>query len=626
MIFKQNAISGLKQDFEYDELNRLTQIYSESNSDKKLECEVQYDNAGNIIYKTGVGNISYQDGTNRISSISNGKYDLPIWDAIEYTSFNKIKKVKQDHSTIGDVSYTTLNLTYGSDKERKLQEIDDFRRMKFYNPKFPSGNKILSRKYYVGKYYEKIIKNNNVQEINYIFADGKAVAICEKDNDSVMTFYVHHDNIGSIVAYTDEKGGLVSSYSEDAWGRKIDAKTGEYVDKIEDEPISDRGFTGHEHIDMFDMINMDGRMYDPYLGRFLSPDPFIQAPDNTQSLNRYVYCINNPLSLVDPSGYNWMGDTFSAIIGIAVGLETGGLGAGVWGAVIGGACGGASSALASCLMNGANLWQTAKSTFIGGFWGAASGAANFGIGELTDNFFASVALHTVSDGSMEALQGGHLEHGLLVGLASSAGGQSLMEYGGKLTDVEQIAANATLGGTVSMIGGGKFASGAMTAAFQMMYNDQKHLKRYQESRSRRAIRETILSDGMLTLDETFLWYKIGNGEPLTVDASKINLNYIDVDELTLKQNFQTSTWMGGLAQGLVYGSVSCTYLGNSNIRINHDNYDFDPHLNPTSISEKFRNWETFIANKIHGEGKSFQINFKGVNHVSKGNRMQNLIM
>ena len=49
-------------------------------------------------------------------------------------------------------------------------------------------------------------------------------------------------------------------------------------------------------------------------------------------------------------------------------------------------------------------------------------------------------------------------------------------------------------------------------------------------------------------------------------------------------------------------------------------------MNPTSISEKFRNWETFIDSKIHGEGKSFQINFKGVNHVSKGGGVVNLIL
>ncbi len=61
-------------------------------------------------------------------------------------------------------------------------------------------------------------------------------------------------------------------------------------------------FTGHEHLDDFDLINMNGRMYDPLLAMFLSPDNFIQSPGNTQNLNRYAYCLNNPLIYTDPSG------------------------------------------------------------------------------------------------------------------------------------------------------------------------------------------------------------------------------------------------------------------------------------------------------------------------------------
>jgi len=67
-----------------------------------------------------------------------------------------------------------------------------------------------------------------------------------------------------------------------------------------------RGYTGHEHIDLFELVNMDGRVYDPRLGRFLSPDPYVQDPTYSQSLNRYSYCVNNPLVFYDPSGYTWL--------------------------------------------------------------------------------------------------------------------------------------------------------------------------------------------------------------------------------------------------------------------------------------------------------------------------------
>lgn len=63
-----------------------------------------------------------------------------------------------------------------------------------------------------------------------------------------------------------------------------------------------RGYTGHEHLQWFGLINMNARLYDPAVGRFLSPDPYIQSPDFTQNFNRYSYCLNNPLKYTDPNG------------------------------------------------------------------------------------------------------------------------------------------------------------------------------------------------------------------------------------------------------------------------------------------------------------------------------------
>jgi RHS repeat-associated protein len=62
----------------------------------------------------------------------------------------------------------------------------------------------------------------------------------------------------------------------------------------------------HEHIDEMGIINMNGRIYDPFIGRFMSADPYIQARSDLQSYNRYAYVRNNPLNKTDPSGYNWI--------------------------------------------------------------------------------------------------------------------------------------------------------------------------------------------------------------------------------------------------------------------------------------------------------------------------------
>jgi len=66
-----------------------------------------------------------------------------------------------------------------------------------------------------------------------------------------------------------------------------------------------RGYTMHEMLDEFGLINMNGRCYDPVVGRFLSPDIVVQNPNNTQCYNRYSYAINNPLKYTDPSGWSW---------------------------------------------------------------------------------------------------------------------------------------------------------------------------------------------------------------------------------------------------------------------------------------------------------------------------------
>ncbi len=51
-----------------------------------------------------------------------------------------------------------------------------------------------------------------------------------------------------------------------------------------------------------DLLDFAARLYDPLLGRFFSPDNYVQMPDNSQNFNRYSYCLNNPLKYTDPSG------------------------------------------------------------------------------------------------------------------------------------------------------------------------------------------------------------------------------------------------------------------------------------------------------------------------------------
>ncbi|GHV59581.1 hypothetical protein FACS1894182_13890 [Bacteroidia bacterium] len=118
-------------------------------------------------------------------------------------------------------------------------------------------------------------------------------------------YYICRDYLGSIthVISTGSGTAVQQELSYDAWGRLRNPSTQvAYTPGNEPELFLGRGYTGHEHLTQFGLINMNARLYDPALGRFLSPDPYVQAPDFTQSFNRYTYCLNNPLLYTDPSG------------------------------------------------------------------------------------------------------------------------------------------------------------------------------------------------------------------------------------------------------------------------------------------------------------------------------------
>ncbi|MDI9312706.1 MAG: RHS repeat-associated core domain-containing protein [Limnohabitans sp.] len=82
-----------------------------------------------------------------------------------------------------------------------------------------------------------------------------------------------------------------------------------------------RGFTGHEMLPEYGLINMNARFYDPANGRMLRPDNFVSDPFNSQGYNRFSYANNNPLKFTDPDG-NF--PILAVAIGVAFGMYTGG--------------------------------------------------------------------------------------------------------------------------------------------------------------------------------------------------------------------------------------------------------------------------------------------------------------
>jgi RHS repeat-associated protein len=128
------------------------------------------------------------------------------------------------------------------------------------------------------------------------------VALNIRTNGADAMYYVHTDHLGSLNSTYNSNGSKVYEQSFDAWGRKRNPTNWLYTSIANPPTWLIRGYTGHEMLPQFGLINMNAHIYDPLLAHVLSPDNYVQAPDYTQSYNRFTYCFNNPLKYTDPSG------------------------------------------------------------------------------------------------------------------------------------------------------------------------------------------------------------------------------------------------------------------------------------------------------------------------------------
>ncbi len=162
---------------------------------------------------------------------------------------------------------------------------------------------VKEKQFLSGLAEKTIFADNTTETINYITSPEGLTAIEVIANTGNREWYwVFTDHLGSITTLLRESDGQKFEMSYDAWGNRRDPATWINYTTTQPEFIIDRGFTGHEHLDIFGLINMNGRVYDPVAARFLSPDPYIQAPGMPQNYNGYIYCFNNPLRYTDPSG------------------------------------------------------------------------------------------------------------------------------------------------------------------------------------------------------------------------------------------------------------------------------------------------------------------------------------
>ena len=193
--------------------------------------------------------------------------------SLTYNAFNKVATVVQGTNT--------LTITYGPDRQRTKTVL-------------VNGSNTTTTLY--ADNYEQRTKNGTTTTYHYVASPDGLAAVYVKSGSTATAYYIETDHLGSIIRAYDYIGNTKFSAAYDAWGNQT----------VSTNAIGlTRGYTGHEHWPQFGLIDMNGRFYDPLIGRFLSPDPFIQSPDNPQNFNRYSYCLNNPLKYVDPSGYQF---------------------------------------------------------------------------------------------------------------------------------------------------------------------------------------------------------------------------------------------------------------------------------------------------------------------------------
>lgn len=491
-----NANSGghYRQDFEYDSLNRLRRVKTQLNIDGVADPNDQYTSyhangnidcfkatsascSGAYIYdpehphavaSTPASTEVYQYNAN------GGMVSGPDDRTITWTPFGKPARINGRNSD-GQAAYAEF--AYGASRER-------------YRMITGNGEGTVTTTTYVGALYERTETDGVSTHRFHIFAGGQAIAMYSCDTDcgrnpstgvvgdtAAETQYFHRDHLGSITAITNGADGtVINRYTYGAWGRQFSwneaSNVFEVIEKRLGAPVSgadtgDRGYTGHVMLSELGLIHMNGRIYDPDIGRFISADPFVQFPHGTQGYNRYSYLGNNPLNATDPSGYfSWRGLLLGGTIG-AFNPQLAGRMLGyvapflsfipvcrIW-------CSALASAASGYLLTGSG--RTALRAGINMTISTAVGYMGAGAGTgYTPSMHLSASAGAIAGGALSEAGGGRFSDGFLGGLA---GGYAGALNGVGANRLENIIIGGFVGGTVAKIGGGNFANGAVSGAF-----------------------------------------------------------------------------------------------------------------------------------------------------------------
>jgi RHS repeat-associated protein len=292
LTLREERNRGVREQFYYDARDRLDYVARAGS----VVLDLGYDDAGNLAYKSDVGTYRYDAvrkqaavtaGSNTYSYDANGAVVNASGTAISWLSYELPNQFAHPGGN-------SSSFQYGPDRNRFRQVAS-------------AGGVTTETLYAAGGLYERVTTGGVTQHRNYIVADGRRVAVQKREaGKTPVTVYLLEDQLGGVDGFVSESGSLLARTSYQPFGAR---RSGDWLSNAptpaewqQIQATTPRGHTDHEHLDNLGVVHMNGRVYDPVLGRFLSPDPLVQAPYDTQTLNRYAYVRNNPMRYVDPSG------------------------------------------------------------------------------------------------------------------------------------------------------------------------------------------------------------------------------------------------------------------------------------------------------------------------------------
>lgn len=521
-----------------------------------------YDDRGRIT-DNNIGNYNYSNNVKPYQNTSIGtiggiKPSLALTQSITYNAFKApIQIIKTGFKSISfgyNANEQRSVMYYGSSAADKLARPN----RRYYSA---DGSMEISATFAAGNTTTPV----TIEFLTYIGGSAyTAPVVLKSDGTTQNYYYLHRDYQGSIMAITNGVGAVVEKRLFDPWGAvaKVQNGVGTTLSQL---TFFDRGYTGHEHLQSVNLINMNARLYNPTLHRFLEADTFLQDHYNTQNYNKYGYCVNNPLKYTDVTGNVFNIATLAGCIPIV------------------------GSIFSSLLMHqnidvGSLIVELAIT--------AISASVTFGIGTACatiGNFYTRMAVsalaHGVFQGGMTAATGGKFWAGFAAGAVSSiaasfwqggtdniknpvtgnmesVAGTGMVGIGAGTGAVGTIAFASIMGGAASALAGGNFWQGAVTGLIVSGLNHAMHSDSVDDTSSAGAgdckdcPKKGIGTTSHNSIDGNTYAFKNGAWHLVGPTLRTLGAELVPKSSVFAKYMFEGSRVVGGASKGTSIASLT----------------------------------------------------------------------